>query len=105
MFNSKTLFVAFFLLVTNVLATKVTYYIVYKTSKGGVTSVSRDGEVPDDSVTAIIDNMRTWSGQKYKASMRHNSHGLEIVNISPARTKSETRGMFDQMESIIANNI
>ena len=102
MFHSKVLLLAFFLLATDVFAARITYSAKYD-NNGKVARTTKNAEVPDDKEQLILDNMASWSDDKYGASKsKHNI--ILVVNNEPAASKGKASEEVQEMVEIVAKN-
>ena len=87
MFKSKVLLLAVLLLVTDAFAARISYSA--KFTNGDKTSRTQKlGEVPDDKADLIVNNMQTWSNDKYTATAsRYNM--IVVANVEPAASKGK----------------
>ena len=103
MFHSKVLFLAFLLLATNVFATRINYSAKYH-DKDKIARTSKNAEVPDHKEQLILDNMATWSDNKYNAAKsKHNV--IQVTNAEPAASKGKASEEVQEMQSIVSKNI
>ena len=103
MFHSKVLFLAFLLLATNVFAARINYSAKYH-DKDKIARTSKNAEVPDDKEQLILDNMATWSDNKYNAAnSKHNV--IQVTNAEPAASKGKASEEVQEMQSIVSKNI
>ena len=101
MFKSKVLLLTFLLL--DAFAARISYSA--KFTNGDKTSRTQKlGEVPDDKADLIVNNMQTWSNDKYTATTsRHNM--IVVANVEPAASKGKASEEVQDMQSIVSSNI
>lgn len=103
MFNAKFLLFVFLLLAADAFAARINYSAKYK--DGDKTSrTSKNGNVPDDKEQLIIDNMKTWSNDRFEAGKsRHNI--IQVTNIVEASSKGAASQEVQDMQHIVNQNI
>lgn len=103
MFNLKIAFFAVFLLAAEVFGARINYSAKYAVGNK-IERTSKNGQVPDEAQDSIIQNMRTWSGGAYSASLsKHNI--IQVVNNAAAASKGAASGQVQQMQTIVHQNI
>ena len=103
MFKSKVLLLAVLLLATDVFAARINYSAKY-TDGDRISRTSKNANVPDDKEQSILDNMKTWSNDKYTATKTR--HGIiQVANVEPAASKGKASEEVQDMESIVRKNI
>lgn len=103
MFHSKVSLLAFLLLATEVLTARIVYSAKYK-GKDRTQHTSKNANVPDDKKQLIIDNMRTWSDNKYSAGLSRHVDIL-VTNAEPAASIGKAGEEIQEMQSIVNRNI
>lgn len=103
MFHAKLLLLALLLLATNIFAARINYSAKYH-DKDKIARTSKNAEVPDDKEQLILDNMATWSDDKYNAAKsKHNV--IQVTNAEPAASKGKASEEVQEMQSIVSKNI
>ena len=103
MFKSQVLLLAALLLVTDVFAARISYSAKY-TNGDNTQRTQKLGNVPDDKADLIVNNMQTWSNDKYTATQtRHNI--IVVANVEAAASKGLASEQVQDMQSIVNNNI
>ncbi|KAH8588768.1 hypothetical protein B0O99DRAFT_746483 [Bisporella sp. PMI_857] len=106
MFHLKTLLLAAFLLTTNVLAARISYYSQYrgglKGPNGEEAHTSRAGNIADDKVQAVLNNIEAWSNNKYTA--KRGKIGITVQTTSPAGSRAEANSAIQDMQAIVSRN-
>lgn len=103
MFNFKVLLLAFLLLATITLATRVTYS--GKFAGNAVTSRTQTLAVVDDHKgEQILEHMTMWSDGKYTASRSRQPNMIIVVNVEVAASKGKASEMIQEMQTIVNNN-
>ena len=104
MFNFKVLLLAFLLLATNVLATRVTYSGKFTGQKVG-DRTQKLATVDDHKGEQIVENMATWSNGKYTASKSGSAvNMITVVNAVAAASKGQASEMVQEMQTIVSHN-
>ena len=104
MFNLKVLLLAFLLLATNVFAARINYSAKYK--DGDKTQrTSKNANVPDDKEQSILDNMKTWSDNKYEAHKSTRVNIIQVTNIVEAASKGKASEEVQDMQQIVNDHI
>ena len=103
MFKSQVLLLAVLVLATDVFAARITYNAKY-TDGDKIARTTKNAEVPDDKEQSILDNMGTWSDDKYTATK--SKHNIVVVtNAKPAASKGKASEEVQEMQSIVSKNI
>ncbi|KAI9722707.1 MAG: hypothetical protein M1812_001638 [Candelaria pacifica] len=103
MYKLNVLLMAFLLLATNVFAARINYSAKYK--DGDKTSrTSKNANVPDDKEQDILDNMKSWSNDKYTAS-KSKFNIIQVINVEEAASKGKASEEVQDMQSIVSKHI
>ena len=104
MLNLKLLLLAFLLLATDVFAARINYSASYKDGDK-ISHTSKNKEVPDDKEQLIVDNMRTWSDDKYEAHKNARVRLIQVTNLKDAASKGKASEEVQEMQKIVNDHI
>ncbi|KAL9623223.1 MAG: hypothetical protein Q9160_002538 [Pyrenula sp. 1 TL-2023] len=104
MLNFRILPLAFLLLASNVFAARINYSAKYKNGKK-TSRTSKNSEVPDDKEQLILDDMQTWSDNKYSAKKNEKLNLIQVANAEPAASKGKASEEVQDMQSIVKKHI
>ncbi|MCJ1278048.1 hypothetical protein MMC21_005862 [Puttea exsequens] len=104
MFNLKVFFLAFLLLATNVLAARIRYNASFP--HNGITDSTgkNGGRIDDSKVQVIVDNIGSWSDNKYSATFRADLNLITVTNVNAAASSNDAHDEVKDMEHVVKNN-
>ena len=91
------------MLATDVFAARINYSAKFTDQNGVVHRTQKLGSIDDDKADLVVNNMGTWSDNKYSATLsRHNM--VMVVNAVAAGSKGEASQEVQDMQSLVNQN-